>query len=190
MEAEAVPGDGWPPLPFLGRCRLEAPRLRSAAMRILLLGALVLTGCATASTYAYNFDLDEPGAQNDQRAGQLDAIEDADVRTDVVVDPTIWKSILLEVTNKTNQDLVVMWQDVRIISPDGGQRPIRSCASQNQIKSGARIVAHLMTFSLPAQDPAAQAYNGARYDLIVPMMVLGQPREYRYHLVAHLQKVQ
>lgn len=157
--------------------------------RLTLAAATLALGACAPGQYYYNFDITDPGAVNVARPGERDFIEDADVKSEIVVDPTSWQAILLDITNKTDQTLQVYWSNISIIGPDGSQQSIRAYGPLGQIEPRAKVVVHLLPFSLPAIDPAAQAYNNARYELVVPMNVRGQTREYRYHLVAHLMKM-
>jgi hypothetical protein len=47
----------------------------------------------------------------------------------------------------------------------------------------------LQPFELPAVGAAARAFDGTTFEMVVPMLVRGQPREYRYHLHVTLKKI-
>jgi hypothetical protein len=153
-----------------------------------LLFLAALSGCGPTN-YAYSFDLTDPGARNIQRPGQRDSIEDADVRAEILVDPTSFQAILLDITNKTDQLLSVNWNGVSVIGPDGSQTPLHPDSAAPTVEPGARLVSRLVPFVLPAQGPAAAAYNNATFELVVPMLVRGTPREYRYHLRAQTHTI-
>jgi hypothetical protein len=133
---------------------------------------LVAAGCGTAS-YAYRFDLTDPGARNLTRPGERDTLEDADVKAEILVDPTSFQAILLDVTNKTEQPLAVQWPGVSIVGPDGSQNPLRPDAPVPVVEPGAKVVARLVPFVLPSQGAAATAYDGTAFELVVPMLVRG-----------------
>jgi hypothetical protein len=153
--------------------------------RLLLLG--LLFGCAPAN-YLYSFDLTDPGAKNFADFRRPDALEDADVRVEIRADPTEFKAIALEVTNKTEMPLTVADQ-ASIILPDHSQTPLRQQPPIGQSEAGAHVSMQLVPFQLPSQGDAAKAYDNGDFELVLPLVVRGQPRENRYHLHAKLQKI-
>jgi hypothetical protein len=155
---------------------------------LALVCGVVAVGCAPAS-YAYRFDLADVGAINPQRVGERATIEDADVRAELLVDPTAFQAILLELTNKTIGQLEVEWHKLSIVGPDHIEAPIRADTKPSAVQSGAKIITRLVPFTLPAKGDAAASYEGAVYELIVPVLLAGKPKVYRYHLVAHPQKL-
>ncbi len=156
--------------------------------RVLPLLALALAACADA-TYAYSFDLTDPGAKNLTRPGERDVLEDADVRSELLVDPTSFQAILLDLTNKTDADLYVAWDQIAVVGPDGMQTPLHPDTQLGAVQPGAKVVARLITFQLPATGKLAAAYDGAKFELVVPMTVRGAQRELRYHFLAHTNKL-
>jgi hypothetical protein len=157
-------------------------------MRTLVLAACALAGCGVAN-YTYNFDLTDPGARNLTKPGERDAIEDADVKTEVLVDPTSFKAIALDVTNKTDVPVDVQWNAIAVVMPDHTQMPLHADAQLASVDPTAKVSARLIPFELPSQGAPAKAYDGATFELVVPMVVRGQPREYRYHLIARVTKL-
>jgi len=152
-----------------------------------VLGVFLLASAGCGPTnYAYSFNLTDPGARNLTRPGERDVIEDGDVRAEILVDPTSFQAILLDLTNKTDQDLSVNWNGVSIVGPDGSQTPLHPDSAAQSIEPNARLVARLIPFVLPARGAPAAAYDNSTWELVVPMMVRGQPREYRYHLRAQV----
>jgi len=152
-----------------------------------ILGALAL-GCAPAS-YVYNFDLTDPGARNLTKPGERDTLEDADLKSEILVDPTSFQAVLLDLTNKTEQPLQVAWDQVSITGPDGTQSPLRPDVGAGAIEPGAKLVVRLIPFALPSTGKLAAAYDGSTFELVVPVWVRGQARTLRYHLIAHTAKL-
>ena len=145
-------------------------------------------GCAPAN-YAYSFDLTDPGARNLQKPGERDTLEDADVKSEILVDPTSFQAILLDVTNKTEVPLQVAWDQISIVEPDHSQVPLHPDSGLGAVESQARVTARLVPFSLPSVGSAATAYDNTDFELVVPMIVRGAPREMRYHLHARTHKL-
>jgi hypothetical protein len=149
---------------------------------------LLLPACAPAN-YLYSFDLTDPGATNYPDFRRPDIEEDADVKAEVRLDPTEFRSIAFDVTNKTDTPLQVMWDQMAVVSPDGVQRAVRPQAPLGAVEPGAKLPAVLGPFELPSVGAAARAFDGASFELVAPMVVRGQPKEYRYHLRAKLKKL-
>src|SRR6478752_5858417 len=94
-----------------------------------LLPLFVLLGACADASYVYNFNITDPGAKNLEKPGERDVLEDADVKAEMLLDPTSFQAIAFDVTNKTEVDLIVNWDQVSILSPDGSQTPIHPDAS-------------------------------------------------------------
>jgi hypothetical protein len=157
-------------------------------MRALLVALVGACGCAPAN-YVYNFELTDPGARNLTKPGERDTIEDAEVKSEILVDPTSFQAILLDLTNKTDLPLDVRWREIAIVGPDHIQAPIRPDGPVGPVEPQAKLVIRLVPFALPAQGSAAEAYDHSSFELVVPMVVRGTPREYRYHLRARISKL-
>jgi hypothetical protein len=158
-------------------------------MRAFALTLIVIAACAPASYY-YNFDITDPGAVNQSKPHTRDSIEDGDVKTELLFDPTNFQSILMILTNKTDQTLGIAWDQITIINPDGVAAYVRPDIQLNMgVQAGTKLMARLVPFSLPEQGPAAAANDGAKFVLVVPMVVRGQNKEYRYHLIAQVAKM-
>ncbi len=159
-------------------------------MRLLLLSAAVLvsTACAPAN-YFYNFDITDPGAKNLTRPGERDFFEEDDLRAEVLVDPTSFQAVLLILTNKTSEPMIVQWGQIGMIGPDRVERPIRPDQAVGPIEPFTRGRARLIPFELPAIGGAAASYDGQTFELVVPLVVRGQPRSLRLHLLAHAVKL-
>lgn len=155
-------------------------------MALLLVGAAA--GCAPAN-YLYGFDLTDPGARNFADFRRPDALEDPDVIVELRLDPTEFKAVALDITNKTDAPLAIAWDQISIIGPDRSQVILRPTAPQPAIEPGARVSTQLLPFELPAQGPAAKAYDGTTFELVIPLVARGVARENRYHLRARLQKI-
>jgi hypothetical protein len=157
-------------------------------MRKLILLALLGGGCA-AGTYTYSFDLTDPGARNVQKPGQHDVLEDADIKSEILVDPTSFQAVMFDLTNKTDAPIEVQWGAISIIGPDRVQLPLRPDGSLGAVESGAKLTARLVPFQLPSEGAAAKAYDNTDFELVVPMIVRANPREVRYHLHARAIKL-
>ncbi len=159
------------------------------AMRILALVLFVaVSGCA-AGNYAYSFDLTNPGAHNLQKPGERDVLEDSDVRAEILVDPTSFQAVLLDVMNKTEQPLAVAWDQISMVMPDHTQNPIRPDGPLGAVEPGAKVTARLVPFQLPSEGAAAKAYDNTDFELVVPMTVRGMPTERRYQMHARTNKL-
>jgi hypothetical protein len=157
-------------------------------MRRWFLAALLLVGCAPAN-YLYSFDLTDPGAVNFADARRPDVEEDPDVRAEMRLDPVEFRAIALDLTNKTEVPLQVQWDQISLVTPDGQQRPVRPQAPLAPIEPSAKISTVLSPFELPSQGSAAKFYDGTTFELVIPLLVRGTPREYRFHLRAKLTKI-
>jgi len=154
----------------------------------LLLGAVAQGGCSTANYY-YSFDLSDPGARNITKPGERAALEDSDVKSEILVDATSFKAILLDLTNKTDQPLGVQWDQIVMTGPDQVARPLRPDTSLNAVDAGRKVVARLVPFQLPSQGGAAANLDQAHFELDVPLTIRGAPKMYRYHFVATAHKL-
>jgi hypothetical protein len=157
-------------------------------MRKLLLTALLAVGCAPANYY-YSFDLTDPGAQNLNKPGQRDTLEDADIKAEMLVDPTTFQAVALDVTNKTNQTVQVQWSQIVIVAPDGSQVALHPDTQLGWVEPGLKVAARLVPFVLPASGPEAAAYDNAKFELDVPMVIRGTPKLYQFHMIVHMQKL-
>jgi hypothetical protein len=97
------------------------------------------------------------------------AFDDADVRAEVVGTATL----TLRLHNKTDAPLEIRWNDVTIVGADHRQVPLASDAA-TVVAPGGRVDAPLAPFARPRR--------GARFELIVPTVVRGVPREYHFRL--------
>ncbi len=158
-------------------------------MRKSIVAAMLLLGACAPANYVYNFDLSDPGAKNLTKPGERDQLEDADVRAEMLVDPTNFQAILLDLTNKTDAPLVVNWAGIYVITPEHNQVYVHPDSMAAQIPPEVKVVARLIPFALPSQGPAAAIYDNSTFELVVPMQVRGEPREYRYHLLAKVKKL-
>jgi hypothetical protein len=162
-------------------------------MRTLtLLPLLALAAGCVDGNYYYSFDLTDPGARNVTRPGQRDTLEDADIKAEILVDPTSFQAILLDVTNKTDVPLQINWAGIFVVGPmeqGAPQAQVQPDAPLPPVEPGAKAVARLVPFSLPPSGRLAAAYDGSTYQLVVPMFVRNQQREYRYHFIVHTKKI-
>ena len=157
-------------------------------MRRLIALFLPLCACAPAN-YVYNFDLSDPGARNLSRPGERDVLEDADLKTEILVDPTSFQAIALDVTNKTNAPIQINWAGIYVITPDHTQQWLKPDSMQSEIASNVRATTRLIPFTLPPSGPGAAVYDNSTFELVIPMTVRGLPRDYRMHLLAKVKKL-
>jgi hypothetical protein len=151
--------------------------------------ALVLTAGCSLGNYAYNFDLLDPGAHNLTRPGERDILEDADIRAEWLLDPTSFEAGVVHLTNKTEVPLQVAWNDVVLVGADGTESTLRADGRIEPIEPGAKVVVRLGPFVLPAIGPGAAAYDGSHFEVVVPMLVRGTQRAYRFHFIAHVVRL-
>jgi hypothetical protein len=153
-------------------------------MRLLALWAL-LGGCAPL-TYTYSFDLTDPGARNVQKPGQHDVLEDNDLKSELLIDPTSFQAVMLKLTNKTDVNIDVQWGAISMVAPDRSQQALAPDVSLGPVEPGATVNARLVPYQLPSVGAPAAAYDGQAFELVVPLVVRGTPREMHYHLIAHV----
>jgi hypothetical protein len=151
--------------------------------------ALLLLACAcVAPTYTYSFDLTDPGAHNLPKPSDRDSIEDADLRSEVLLDPVNFQAVLLDLTNKTGDELSIDWRRVAMVMPDHLQLELHPDGPVAPIQPGGRVVVRLVTFTLPTVGDSAARLDNQDFELVLPLMVRGVPREQRYHLRSHAIK--
>ena len=161
----------------------------TAAMRTLLASLMLLAaGCAPANYY-YNFDITDPGARNLTRPGERDQFDDPDVRLEVLVDATSFEAVLLVMTNRTPEPLIVNWGQISIIGPDRIARGIHPDEGVGPIEPYTKTRVRLIPFELPAVGGAAASFDNQTFELVIPLVVSGKPRELRVHLMAHAVKL-
>jgi hypothetical protein len=150
---------------------------------------VVGAGCAPAN-YFYSFDLTNAGAHNVAKPGERDVLDDNDVKSEILVDPTSFQAVLLDLTNKTEAPIQIGWDQISIVRPDHTQQPLRPDAPMPpSVEPGAQLMARLVQFALPPSGAAARVYDNSDFELVVPMVVRGTPTERRYALHVHLTKL-
>jgi len=160
-------------------------------MQRAVLGALVLglVGCAP-STYFYNFDITNPGAKNLTKWGERDVFEDPDVKLELLADPASFQSILVILHGRTPEPITVNWGQITVIGPDRVSRGIHPDEGvPMQLDPYTKLRARLIPFELPEIGAAAAAYDQQPFELVIPIVVKGKPRELRVHLTAHAVKL-
>ena len=159
------------------------------AMRLLSILAFVsLSGCSYWQ-YVYGFDVTDPGAVNYKDFRRPDVLEDADVKLEVRADPTEFRAVALDVTNHTNDVLGINWGGIVLVGPDHVETALAPQSSLGPVQPGAKVQAVLGPFALPSVGGEARAYDGAKFELVIPTVVRGAPHEYRVHLRATLKHV-
>jgi hypothetical protein len=156
----------------------------------MILGCLALVaGCAPANYY-YSFDLTNAGAHNLSKPGERDVLDDAELKSEILVDPTSFQAVVLDLTNKTEAPIQVGWDHIAIVGPDRRELPLRPDAPMpTTVEPGAQLMARLVQFALPPSGAAARAYDNTDFQLVVPMVVRGTPTERRYALHVRLTKL-
>jgi hypothetical protein len=146
-----------------------------------------LAGCAPAN-YIFSFDLTDPGAVNYKDARRPDVMEDGDLKLEVRLDATEFKAIAVEITNKTDMP-VQLGNGFAIVTPEREQRALAPNAAIAPIEPTAKVGFQLGPFELPSVGPPAKMYNDTNFELVLTLVVRGQPREYRLHFHALAQKL-
>jgi hypothetical protein len=145
-------------------------------MKRASLSSLVLLACVgCASQYAYTFHVNEP-------------VEDNDLKAAIVVD-TVADDVTLELTNKTDAVLQVDWASTAITGKRGRVSQLRPDVDLGWIRPGATVTARLFPLALPRKGDEAAAYEGQRFDLMVPVIVRRESKQYHYALVAHVREL-
>jgi hypothetical protein len=155
---------------------------------LLVVLLLAASGCVPPKYY-YNFDVTDPGAKNLTRPGERDVLENPDLKAEILVDPTSFQSILLIITNTTSEPLSVEWHQIAVIGPDRVERPLRPDVGVGRIEPFTKARARLIPFELPDMGNAAASFDGQAFELVVPLVVRGQPKDFRIHLLAHAVKL-
>ena len=150
---------------------------------VALLGSV---GCATP--YAYDFHLTDPGARPPPAPGGAEAIEDADVRAEILVEVAAG-AVLLTVTNKTDQVLQIEWAAITLTRADGSVTSLRPDVDVGWLQPQATVAARLFVIALPHSGSEAAAYEGRRFQLNVPAVVRRQAKLYHYALTAHVREL-
>lgn len=157
-------------------------------MKTLALGALLaLASCATP--YAYCFHLENPGAKPASTPGGGEVMEDADIRTEIAVDPTGAQAILVDLSNKTDQVLQVEWTRISVTRSDGSSSTPRPDVDVGSIFPGSSQRARLAPFALPRSGSPAASYQGARFELAIPMIVRRESSLRRYSFTVDVRKL-
>ena len=149
---------------------------------------LAFTACAPVKYY-YHFDITDPGATNVHKPGERSALSDPDLKAEVLVDPTSFQAILLIITNTTAEPMMVQWHQIGVIGPDRVMRSLRPDVGVGNIEPYTKARVRLIPFELPDVGNAAASYDGQAFELVVPLLVRNQPREFRVHLLAHAEKL-
>jgi hypothetical protein len=159
-----------------------------ANVKSLALGVLLASvGCATP--YAYSFHLENRGARLAAKPNDREVLEDADVRAEILVDPTGARAVLLDLTNKTEQVLQVEWAQISMTGSEGSSISLRPHVDLGWILPGATTSARLVPFALPPSGDRAAGYQGIRFELVVPTIVRSEPRLYRYSFAVDVRPI-
>jgi len=157
--------------------------VKSVALGVLLASV----GCA--APYAYSFRLVNQDARSSAKPNQRDMLDDAEVRAEILVDPTDARAILLDLTNKTDQVLQVEWDQITMIRSDGSSTSPRPHEDLGWVLPGATVNARLVPFALPPTGDQAASYQGSRFELLVPMIVRREPKLYRYSFAVNVRRI-
>ncbi len=151
--------------------------------RPLLFLLLALAGC-TPTTYAYKFELTNPGAHVAAAPGERDTVEDDSLKAELAVADD---SILLDLTNKTAEVMQVDWSKIAIDRGDGTKTKLRPTVDLGWIVPGGKATAQLVPFALPRTGGDAARYEGRKLELTVPVTALREPKTYSFHFTAHVR---
>jgi hypothetical protein len=132
-----------------------------------------------------------PGAVNPTKPGARSVYEDADLRCELIADPTNFQAVLLVITNKTLEQISVHWNQISMIGPDRIAMPMHPDEGLGEIEPGTKLSAHLVPFVLPTMGGAAMAYDNQMYELVVPLRtkIAAPRRELRFQLKAHANRL-
>lgn len=157
-------------------------------MKFLALGLLLASvGCGLP--YAYSFHLDNRGAHPAAKPSEREVLDDADVRAEILVDPTGARAVLLDLTNETDQVLQVEWAQITMTGSDGSSTSLRPHVDLGWILPGATMSARLVPFALPPSGDRAAGYQGSRFELLIPMIVRREPKLYRYSFAVDVRAI-
>jgi hypothetical protein len=161
---------------------------RRPAAKWLTLGALsVFASCAPS--YAYTFHLENRDVRASSKPDGQEGLEDADLRVEILVDPTAARAIYLTLTNKTDQVLQVEWTNITMSGPGKGEVTLRPEMDLGWVLPGATVHTRLVPFALPPSGNQAAEYQGRRFELVLPVIVRREPRAYHYAFVATVEKL-
>ena len=149
--------------------------------------AVLLASVGCAAPRAYAFHLENAGARPATKPNQREVLDDADVRAEILVDPTSARAILLDLTNKTDQVLQVEWANITMKRSDGTSTSPRPQEDLGWILPGATLSTRLIPFALPLTGGDADGYQGNHFELEVPMIVRREQRLYRYSFAVHVR---
>ena len=121
----------------------------------------VLSSCRTPVAYRF------------QAASVLD---EPDVKTEISLDPIEHRRISVRITNTSDQVIQVSWRRVTLVDQRGTVTMPQPSLDLGWVKPGETQVAELTPFSLPDCAPDADAYQGMRFALYLPMVVRSEPR--------------
>lgn len=152
----------------------------------LAIPALAVVAACTPTSYAYKFQLTEPGAHLAAAPGERDSLEDDTVRAEIQIADD---AIVLELTNKTTEVLQVEWSKIAIDRGDGIKTRLRPTIDLGWIDPGTKVSAQLAPFALPHTGTAAARYEGRRLELSVPVVALREPKIYRFHFLVHVHSL-
>ena len=138
-------------------------------MRLSLILIVGLAACAPR--YAYRFQTVRPASQSD-----------AQVSITVEPDPLNQRLLAVRIENRTAQPLDVSWTRIALTWPDGKTRTLRPDTDLGWVAPRSTQAARLSPFTLPEYGEPAHAYDGALFELAIPLSPLGEPTVYRLRL--------
>ncbi len=94
-------------------------------------------------------------------------LEDANVKIALRADPTEFRAIAIELTNKTGAPIQIPGS-FAVVGPDGQQQPVTANVPLAPLEAGAMISFQLAPFELPSVGGAASAYDGPRFEIVIP----------------------
>lgn len=152
--------------------------------------SLLLAHASCATPYAYTFRLENQGARppNTRTDGHA-VVDDADLRSELFLDPTGARAVLLALTNKTEQLLQVEWTKITITDAAGNTTKLHPDVDLGWLPAGTSTTARLIPFALPPSGAEAARYQGLRFELVVPTIVRREPKVYRHAFMAQVKEL-
>lgn len=153
-------------------------------MPVLLLLGVLLASPGCVRQYVYRFDFERVAVHSAETSSSRADLEDE--KTKVAIQ-FLQDSILLSVTNKTDELLQVEWDKIDLLLASRTSRTLRPDTDLGWVPAGATASARLFPFVLPKPGNGAAAYAEQELVLKVPLIVEHEPVEHHFYFVAHVQ---
>lgn len=147
--------------------------MTSKLKAVLAVSSLILS-CRTPAAYRFQAS---------------SALDEADVKTNVSLEPAGPGRIWVRVSNGTDQLVQVDWRQVTLVDPHGTVTMPRPSVDLGWVKPGEVQVAELTPLSLPDSAPDADAYQGMHFTLRLPMVIHSEPTVRTHVLTTQVSQV-